>query len=76
MYDGNRETAPERSAHDFPLLNPAGKLFYSGARLQLNIVTDPLSWAGLFKSQSGSTGTVAGNPRRRSHRERQNQPPK
>jgi hypothetical protein len=69
MYDGNRETVPERSAHGFPLLNPAGKPFHSGNPLEVQYrngffagVAFPLSWTGLFKSQSGSTGTAAGNP--------------
>lgn len=68
MYDGDRETAPERSAHGFPLLNPAGKPFYSGDPLAAQYrngffagVAFPLSLTGLFKSQSGSTGTAAGN---------------
>ena len=70
MYDGDRETETERSAHAFSLQNPAGKPLYSGNPLAVNVVTDslldarvafPLILNRLFKSQSGSTGTAAGN---------------
>jgi hypothetical protein len=60
----------KRQAFDgFPLLNPAGKPFYSGDPLTTQYrngffvgVAFPLSLNGLFKSQSGSTSTsAAGN---------------